>query len=265
MIEPIECKNVRLDGMTLRGNQIWTVHPTYCQNVAISNLIIQTTNWNSDGIDPDSCRHVTIDHCSFETGDDSIAIKSGKGQEGVRVARPSEDITISNCIFIKGYCSIALGSEVSGGIRNVHIQHCIFREGRSALYLKSCPGRAGYIRNVTAEDLDVGPEPLLDIDTDYNGNPDVQGVSGPSGLTKLENIAINNVRIHGKKAVTFVAAADNPAVGLTLSNITAACVQPWIFKNVKGVTLKGIRVTGLEKEFLSLENASGAGLDQTNH
>jgi polygalacturonase len=265
LIEPIECKNVRLDGMTLHGNRIWTVHPTYCQDVAISNLIIQTTGANSDGIDPDSCRQVTIDHCSFETDDDNIAIKSGKGQEGVRVGRPSEDIIITNCTFIKGYCSIAFGSELSGGIRNVHIQHCTFKQGRCALYLKSRPGRAGYIKDVTADDLEVGPEPLLEIDINYQYTPDAQGVPGPAGLTKFQNITINNARIHGEKAVTVVATAENPADGITLSNITGTCVQPWIFKNATGVTLKDIHVSGFEKDFLSLENTSGTGLDQGNH
>ena len=265
LIEPIECKSVRLDGMTLHANQMWTVHPTYCQDVAISNLVIQTTGWNSDGIDPDSCQRVTIDHCSFETGDDNIAIKSGKGQEGVQVGRPSEDITITNCNFIKGTCSIAFGSELSGGIQNVHIQHCTFRQGRVALYLKSRPGRAGYIRNVTADDLDVGPEPLLEIDINYQANPDAQGVAGPEGLTKFQNITITNVRFQGRQAVKIAATTENPADGITLSQITGTCAQPWVFKNATNVTLKDIHVTGFEKNFLSLDHASGTGLDENNH
>ena len=265
LIEPTECKNVRLDGMTLHGNQIWTVHPTFCQDVAISNLTIKTTSFNGDGIDPDSCQRVTIDHCSFDTVDDNIAIKSGKGQEGVKVGRPCEDITITNCTFIKGYSSIAFGSELSGGIRNVHIEHCTFQQGRAALYLKSRPGRAGYIQNVTAEDLVVGPEPLLEIDINYKSNPDTQGVPGPAGLTKFQNITVTNSKINGKKAVTITATTENPADGITLSNITGTCEEPWILKNATNVTLKDIHVTGFKKNFLSLNNATGTGLDETNH
>jgi polygalacturonase len=256
LIEPIECKNVRIDGLTLHSHHIWTLHPTYCQDVAISNLVIQSTSANGD---------VTIDHCSFETDDDNIAIKSGKGQEGVKVGRPCEDITITNCTFIKGFSSIAFGSELSGGIQNVHIQHCTFQQGRAALYLKSRPGRAGYIRDVTAEDLDVSPEPLLEIDINYKSNPDSQGVDGPEGLTKFENVTINNARIQGTKGVTVVATTENPADGITLSNITGTCDDPWVFKNATNVTLKDIHVTGFTKDFLSLDNATGAGLDQTNH
>jgi polygalacturonase len=265
LIEPIECKNVRLDGLTLHGNRIWTVHPTYCQDVAISNLIIQTTGGNSDGIDPDSCQRVTIDHCSFECGDDNISLKSGKGQEGVKVGRPCEDITISNCTFIKGSSSIAFGSELSGGIQNVHIIHCVCKGGRSAIYLKTCPGRAGYVLNVTAEDLDVGPEELLEIMTNYKANPDSQGVPGPAGLSKFQNITINNARVAGVQMVKIVGTADNPADGITLSNITGTCSDAWIIQNATNVTLKDIHVTGFKNDFLALENATGTGLDQTNH
>lgn len=265
LIEPVECKNVHMDGMTLHGNQMWTVHPTYCRDVTISNLIIQTTGANSDGIDPDSCQKVMIAHCSFATGDDNIAIKSGKGQEGVRVGRPCEDITIADCTFIKGYSSIAFGSELSGGIQNVHIQHCTFQKGRAALYLKSRSGRAGYIRDVLAEDIEVGPEALLEIDTNYTFNSDSQGVAGPEGLTKFQNITINNAKIRCKKAVTVVAITENPVDGITLSNISGTCAQPWIFKNATNVTLKNNHVTGFDTVFLSLDNAKGIGLEESNH
>jgi len=124
LIEPVECETVRLDGLTLHGSGVWTVHPTYCQDLTLSNLIIQTSGGNSDGIDPDSCSNITIDHCSFDCGDDDISLKSGKGQEGVKIGRPTENVTITNCTFIKGHSSVAFGSELSGGIRNVHIQHC---------------------------------------------------------------------------------------------------------------------------------------------
>ncbi len=265
LIEPIGCKNVRLDGLTLHGKNVWTVHPTYCQDVTFSNLTIATSGPNSDGIDPDSCQHVTIDHCSFDCGDDDISIKSGKGQEGVKVGRPSEDITITNCTFIKGHSSLAFGSELSGGIQNVHIQHCTCQEGRSALYFKSCAGRAGYIRNVSAEDLEVGPEALLVVNTDYKSNPDSQGVDGPAGLTKFQNVTITNARIHGEKGVMVTATAENPADGIALSNITGTCDKTWVFTNATNVCLKDIHVTGFKKGFLNLTNASGTGLDETNH
>ena len=265
LIEPIECRNVRLDGLTVHSQHIWTLHPIYCEGVTLSNLIVQSKGGNGDGIDPDSCRHVTIDHCSFDTNDDNIAIKSGKGQEGVKVGRPCEDITITNCTFLKGASSIAFGSELSGGIRDVHIAHCKFYQGGGALYFKMRAGRAGYVRDVTADDLEVGPEPLFVINNNYKFNPDSQGVPGSDGLTKFQNITINNARIACKRAVSVAAMPEKPADGITLSNISGTCTQPWSFKNATNVTLKNIRITGLEKGFLSLDNVTGTGLDESNH
>jgi len=265
LIELVECKNVRIVGVTLRGNRMWTLHPTYCQDVVIQNLTIQTTGGNSDGIDPDSCQHLVIDHCTFDTGDDNIAIKSGKGQEGVRVGRPCEDLLIQYCTFIKGYSSIAFGSELSGGIRNVTIRYCDFKKGRTALYLKSRPGRAGYIDGVTVEYVTAGPEPLLEIDTNYKSNPDSQGVPGPAGLTKFSNIKITNARVSGNQAVKVSATPENPADGIILRGITGTCAEPWIFKNAKNVVLQDIRITGLKTNFLTLENATGTGLKEDNH
>jgi len=265
LIEPVECETVRLDGLTLHGSGVWTVHPTYCQDLTLSNLIIQTSGGNSDGIDPDSCSNITIDHCSFDCGDDDISLKSGKGQEGVKIGRPTENVTITNCTFIKGHSSVAFGSELSGGIRNVHIQHCTCKEGRSAIYLKSCPGRAGYVENVTADDLTVGPEALIAININYKANPDSQGVPGPAGLSKFQNITITNAKIQCTKGVTVVGTPENPEDGITLANITGTCTDPWVFSNVKNATLKDIHVTGFTKDFLSLDNATGTGLVETNH
>jgi polygalacturonase len=264
LIEPTECKGVTIDGPTLHTFKIWALHPTYCQDVDISNLTIENKGGNGDGIDIDSCLKVKIDGCSFDTDDDNISIKSGKGREGVRVGRPSEDITISNCKFIKGYCSIAFGSELSGGIRNVHVQHCSFKQGRGALYFKSRPGRAGYIEDVTAEDLDVGPCPLLVVDMNYGFNVDAQGVAGVDGLTRFKNITIRNAKIDCKEAVKVVSTPENRVEGVTLESITGRCTEPWVFKNAFKIGLKDIHVTGVKKNFLLLENAEGTGLTEAN-
>ncbi|SDU27760.1 Glycosyl hydrolases family 28 [Verrucomicrobium sp. GAS474] len=265
LIEFTECKKILLDGPTLHSTHIWTFHPTFCEDVTVRNLMVQTYGSNSDGVDPDSCRHVVIDNCTFETGDDNIAIKSGKGQEGVKVGRPCEDISITNCTFVKGAAAIALGSELSGGISNVRVSHCKFSQGWVAIQLKSRAGRAGYIRDFVAEDIDVGPEPMLWVETDYKYNPDPQGVAGPEGFTKFENIRISNARVNGKSVVSIKATPDNPADGIVLENITGTCSEPWIIKNASNVTLRDIHVSGFKGPFLSLENASGTGLDQDKH
>jgi len=261
VIETIECGNVRVEGLTLKSFRIWTLHPAYCHDVRISGVTFETAGANSDGIDPDSCQRVLIDGCTFTTGDDNIAIKSGKGQEGVKIGRPSEDIVITNCTFIKGYTSIAIGSELSGGIRRVRISHCTFQNGRAALQLKSRSGRAGYVEDVTAEDLVVGPEPVLEIDSNYGYNPDPQGVPGPNGITHFSHIRITNVKVASKNLVNIIGSSEKPVEGIQISRVTGTCKQASRIQNVRNVILSDIHLDGISGAPYLTNNVEGHGLE----
>ena len=121
---------------------MWSIHPTNCENVVIRNLTIRSTGGNGDGIDIDSWKHVRIDGCDISTGDDCISIKSGRGMEAYTLLQTSEDILITNCTMADSiFACIGIGSETSGGIRNVRIEHCKFTDARTfAIYIKSRPG-----------------------------------------------------------------------------------------------------------------------------
>ena len=261
VVEMIECGNVRVEGVTLKSTRMWTLHPAYCHDVRISGVTFDTTGANSDGIDPDSCKRVIINGCTFSTGDDNIAIKSGKGQEGVRVGRPSEDILITNCTFIKGYTSIAFGSELSGGIRRVRISHCTFRQGRAALQLKSRPGRAGYLQDVTADHLEVGPEQLLEIIGNYSYNPDSQGVPGTKGLTQFSHIRITDVSIASTNLLTILCPAEKPADGVQISRVTGTCEKGSVIQNARNVVLTDIHVDDITGPLYFTNNVEGTGLE----
>lgn len=260
VLEFTECSNVRITGVTLKSTRMWTLHPVYSRDVRVSGVTFDTTGANSDGIDPDSCKRVVIDGCTFSTSDDNIAIKSGKGQEGVRIGRPCEDILITNCTFIKGYTSIAFGSELSGGIRNVRITHCTFQQGRAAMQMKSRPGRAGYLQNVTAEHLVVGPEPLLEINGNYSYNPDPQGVPGTKGLTQFRNIRIDDVKIASTNLLTVDCPAEKPVSGLKISNVTGTCAKGSVIKNARNMILAGIHLEGISGSAYFTNNVTGTSL-----
>lgn len=262
VIETIACSNVRVIGVTLKSARMWTLHPTYCRDVRISGVTFETSGANSDGIDVDSCQRVMIDACSFTTGDDNIAIKSGKGAEGVRIGRPSEDITITNCTFIKGYTSIAFGSELSGGIRRVRISNCTFQQGRAAMQMKSRSGRAGYLQDVTAEHLMVGPEPLLEITGNYSYNPDAQGIPGVAGLTQFSNIRISDVKINSKNLLTIDGMADKPVEGVEIRGVTGTCKEASVVQNAKGVVLRDIHIDGISGPLYLTNNLSMSELEQ---
>ena len=261
LFEPTSCKNIRITGVTVGNTGVWTLHPTYSQDITLSYVTIDSTGGNSDGFDPDSCQDVTVDHCSFSAGDDDISIKCGKGQEGVKVGKPSENVTVTNCTFIKGHGGVALGSELSGGIAHVKISNCTFQGVAEAIVLKSRAGRAGYVKDLQADHLIVKGVPLLVLLTTYHANPDPQGVPGNDGLTDFSGIIISDVQANSKSLVRVEATPEKPLDGLTLTNITGTCAQGLLIRNAKNVVLKDIKLDGIKGPPLITENVQGSGLD----
>jgi polygalacturonase len=150
------CRNVRITGLRLQRQAVWCLHLLYCQNVVVDNLNIRAIERipSSDGIDVDSCRDVKISRCDIACNDDDIAIKSGKDADGLRVNRPSENITISDCAIGSGG-GITMGSEVSGSIRHVLVQRCTFTGTDSAARIKSQPSRGGVIEDITWRNIQL--------------------------------------------------------------------------------------------------------------
>ena len=263
VLEPISCNDLRWEGFAVTHDGTWATHPTYCTNVVIKNLNIRNTR---DGIDVDSCKNVIIDGCDIDTGDDAISLKSGRGMNGARIAKPTEDVLITRCVLGGGYFAcIGIGSETSGGIRNVRIEKTKFTHSNTyAIYIKTRTGRAGVIENIIGEDLDVAKGGFLSINTKSGGNqstPD-DTVDGDLGYPVLRNIRFSNVRL--KDVTTLVdairVAPEKPILGLSLSDITGVCKKGITLANIRDAVLRGIHVTGFEGPLLTIENTSGSGL-----
>jgi polygalacturonase len=150
-VEPYQCTNVLLQGVTLRQSQFWQIHPTLCRNVTIDSVTTgNTRNYNTDSCNPDCCDHVFIKNCSFDGDDDSIAIKSGKDDDGRRVNTPCQNIVIYRCRVQGRGGGIACGSDMTGGVRNVYA-YDVQTFGHSTvnmLSIKSNTRRGGYVENV---------------------------------------------------------------------------------------------------------------------
>ncbi len=160
-IQTVECRDVLIEGVTIRYGAFWTINPVYCENVIVRKVTIQTAGPyghtpNGDGVDPDSCRNVLIEYCDLDTGDDCVVIKAGKDADGLRVARPCENIVVRNCQTRQGHGGVVCGSETSGGIRNVSIQDCVFNGTDRGIRIKSGRGRGGVVENVWARNLTMG-------------------------------------------------------------------------------------------------------------
>ena len=168
---PFRCKNVLIEDVTIINSPMWELNPVYCTNVTVRGVQIHCHGPNNDGCDPDSSKDVLIENCVFDTGDDCIAIKSGKDFDGRRVNIPAENIIIRNCTMMDGHGGVVMGSENSGGVRNVFAEDCVMDSPNleRALRLKTNSGRGGFHENVFFRNIKVGrvSDSILTIDLVY--------------------------------------------------------------------------------------------------
>ncbi len=264
LLEFVNCRNMRVEDVHTEQFGMWSTHPVYCENVSFKNATFKS---GADGIDVDSCRHVTIDGCDFDTSDDCISLKSGRGAEANTINRPCEDVTITNCTFVDhNFACIGIGSETSAGVRNVHVSNCKFVGARShAVYIKSRPGRGAFIEDIFMSDLEVSGAQagFLRINNLNSGKQDEFSVPGDAGIPLFRNFQFRNVRVTDESLL--VAALEihpkKPLDGFVLENVTGTCKQGISLANMTHVRLAGINVTGFEGPLLSTYNVTGTGLN----
>jgi unsaturated rhamnogalacturonyl hydrolase len=196
------CRNVLIEGVKLVRSPMWVIHPVLSQNVAVRGIRIVSHGSNNDGVDPESCRDVLIEDTLFDTGDDCIAIKSGRNADGRRINVASENIVVRNCVMKDGHGGVVLGSECSGGIRNVFVENCRMDspELERALRFKNNAVRGGVLENVFMNNVTIGrvQEAVLTIDLLYE-----EGASGEFQPV-VRNIEITNVTSSASPRVLFI-------------------------------------------------------------
>ena len=262
VLEPISCRDVRWEGFTVTQGGNWATHPTYCSDVVIKNLNIVG---DRDGIDIDSCKRVRIEGCDINTGDDCISLKSGRGLNGARIGKPTDGVLISNCTLRgRRFAGVGIGSETSGGIRNVQIEHCKMNCRTFGVYVKTRIGRAGVIENISGDDLDVLGGGFLKINLVSAGNLNTSDdpVEGEAGIPLGRNYSFSNIRL--TNCARLVDARDispqKPLAGFSLVNVTGTCTNGISLANITCAKLKNIQVTGYQGSLITQTNVQGKGL-----
>lgn len=183
----MNCQDVSISNLTIAEPPCWTIHYIYSDNVTLNNLIINTYGIrNGDGIDPDSSTDSYIFNCTFDNGDDCIAIKSGKNPEGFFVAKPTKNVRITDCDFIRGH-GISIGSEMSGGVSDVLVQDCKAGALLNGMQIKGTKERGGYVKNVTVVDCQLLK---ITVFSKLNYNNDGEGAPEPP---TFENFIFKNI------------------------------------------------------------------------
>ncbi|MDD3322022.1 MAG: glycoside hydrolase family 28 protein [Paludibacter sp.] len=163
MVSFIECKNLLLQGILFENSPSWNIHPLMCENIIIDNVFIRNPSFaqNGDGLDLESCKNAIIINSTLDVGDDAICLKSGKDAEGRKRGRATENVIVDNCKVFKGHGGFVVGSEMSGGVRNVSVSNCQFLGTDVGLRFKSTRGRGGVVENIYINNIS-----MFDIVTD---------------------------------------------------------------------------------------------------
>jgi polygalacturonase len=247
-IQPYRCTNVLIEGVRLLNSPMWQVHPVLCSNVTVRDLRIERPAGpegpNTDGCDPESCRDVLITNCSFDTGDDCIAINSGRNGDGRRVNVPAENIVVQDCRMKSGHGGITMGSQCTGGIRNVFAQNCQLDSPQLdiAVRLKNNAVRGGTIENIYVRNLRIGQvrQAALTIDFYYE--------EGPKGkfTPVARNIVLERITMrHAERALNLRGYANAPIRGVTLVDCDFGDVaKPNIVEHVEGLSMRNVRMNG---------------------
>ena len=209
-VQPYQCKNVLIEGVTLKNSPMWFVHPVLCENVTIKNATIEGLGPNNDGCDSESSKNVLIKNCYFNTGDDCIAIKSGRNNDGRRINIPSENIVIQDCKMKEGHGGVVIGSEISGGAKNIFAENCVMNSPNldRAIRIKTNAVRGGLIEYVYVRNIKIGQvkEAIIKINFYYE-----EGANG-NFLPVVRNLDFSNITSEKSEYAIWIKAFDKTPV-----------------------------------------------------
>ena len=243
-IQPYRCRNVMIEGITIVNSPMWEVHPVLSTNVIVRGLTINSHGPNNDGCNPESCRDVLIEKCSFDTGDDCIALKSGRNDDGRRVGVPVENVIIRDCTMKDGHGGVTIGSEISGGARNIFAERCRMDSPNLniALRFKTNSVRGGVVEHVFMRDVTIGQVSQAVIGVDFLYEEGDTGKFPPV----VRDIEVRNVTSQkSRNALSLRGYAHTPVTDVRLKDCKFENVaQPDILENVKDVTFSNVTVNG---------------------
>lgn len=268
MVSLVNCKNVLLDGPSFQNSPAWCIHPLMCENLIVRNITVKNPwfSQNGDGIDIESCKNGLVCNSSFDVGDDAICIKSGKDADGRKRGKPTENLIIDNCIVYHGHGGVTVGSEMSGGVKNVKVTGCTFIGTDVGIRFKSNRGRGGIVEDISFDRIVMIniPTQAISFNLYYGGN------EGGGGMVEEEvippvteetpvfrNITIRNVTCKGAlQAVFLQGLPEKNLENITLENIDIEADYGITCVDADGVHADGIRLIIKNSPAINISNCS---------
>jgi polygalacturonase len=247
-IEFYQCKNILIQGVTVINAPFWLLHPTLSKNVTVDGVITNSPGPNNDGCDPESCTDVVIKNCSFTDGDDCIAIKSGRDEDGRRVNVSCKNVIVQDCEMKDGHGGVVIGSETSGGVENVYAENCVMssKNLERAIRIKSNACRGGVMKNFYFRNLKVGEvrEAVIKINMIYEKEKAAQCNFRPS----LSGVYVSNVVSQQSEYAIYIEGLDaKPVTNIKIKNCIFNKVEKENFvKGAEGLDIKNTMINGKE-------------------
>ncbi|HEX5554957.1 MAG TPA: glycoside hydrolase family 28 protein [Chitinophagaceae bacterium] len=225
-LEFYHCKNILIRGITIKNTPFWVLHPTLSQSITIDSVTTISYGPNNDGCDPESCQDVLIKNCFFSNGDDCIAIKSGRNEDGRRINVPSKNIIIENCKMKDGHGGVVIGSETSGGVENIYARDCQMNSPHldRAIRIKSNACRGGVLKNFYFRNIEVGQvhEAVFKINMFYGSEADADCHYPPT----LDSVFIDHVVSRKSEYAIYIKGRkDKPVSNITITRCSFGGVE----------------------------------------
>jgi polygalacturonase len=255
------CRNVRIEGITIRNSPFWTVNPEFCENVTIEGVTINNPKSpNTDGINPESCKYVHISNCHITVGDDCITIKSGKDRAGRKMATPAENHTIVNCTMLSGHGGVVIGSEMSGGVKKIVISNCIFDGTDRGIRIKTARGRGGVVEDIRVDNIimkNIRDQAIV-LDMHYAKTKD-EPVS--ERTPEFRNIHFSNITAHTNEAGLINGLIEKPVDDVTFQDCQFYAQRGFTIKEAKNIEFHNVRINTSAGPAIKGENVKNLVLD----
>ena len=269
MVSLVNCKKVLLDGPTFQNSPAWNIHPLMCEDVTIRNLNVRNPwySQNGDGLDLESCKNSVIYNNTFDVGDDAICIKSGKNEDGRKRGMPTENVIVKNNIVYHGHGGFVVGSEMSGGVKNVHVSNCTFIGTDIGLRFKSTRGRGGVVENIYISNIDMIniPTQAISFNLFYGGNSpvldDTQSAETEKRDERLLPVTVETPSFKDiyMRNITVAGAEEAVALqGLPEMNLKNVKIENSMLKATKGIT--AVDTDGIELKNVKVITEKGPAL-----
>jgi polygalacturonase len=262
MIKLVRSKHVVIEGLHLINSASWTVNPLLCEFVRIDGITIENPvpSPNTDGINPESCRNVQILNSRIDVGDDCVTLKSGKDEAGRRVGRPDENITITNCVMLKGHGGVTIGSEMSGGVRNVVVSNCVFQGTDVGIRVKSQRGRGGIVEGFVVSNVVMQDVVSAFTLTSFYSGTDKPGDLFPvgEGTPRLRDFRFSNITARGSKtAGQITGLKEMPIENITFTGVRIQAETGMKITNAKDVTFQDVVIETRKGDAVSVVDSVG--------